>query len=124
MTGTFDPLFTKVREERDEWRGLYEHGLEDRNELLARIVRLEAAIGQLMWDAASTLAQSKGYQMAKACFPESAYPVNAPYSGSVTDSIDVDPPCDKETPARQAHSKSEYKRLTALGVDCTPPETR
>src|ERR1700728_1205110 len=25
----------------------------------------------------------------------------------------------KETP-RQAHSKSEYKRLTALGVECTP----
>jgi hypothetical protein len=45
-------------------------------------------------------------------------------TGDFTDSIDVDPPCDKETPARQAHSKSEYKRLTALGVDCTPPDSK
>jgi hypothetical protein len=44
--------------------------------------------------------------------------------GDYLNPIDVDPPCDKETPARQAHSKSEYKRLTALGVDCTPPKTR
>jgi hypothetical protein len=29
-----------------------------------------------------------------------------------------------ETPVRQAHSKSEYKRLTALGVECTAPETK
>ena len=27
------------------------------------------------------------------------------------------------TPLRRAHSKSEYKRLTALGVECAPPET-
>jgi len=44
MTGAFDPLFTKVREERDEWRGLYEHGLEDRNTLLARISHLESIV--------------------------------------------------------------------------------
>lgn len=31
-----------------------------------------------------------------------------------------------ETPIRQVHSKSEYKRLTALGVECvvTVPETK
>jgi hypothetical protein len=29
----------------------------------------------------------------------------------------------QETPVRRAHSKSEYKRLTTLGVECLPPET-
>jgi hypothetical protein len=68
--------------------------------------------------------------------------------GDYTNSLDIDPPCDTpDTPeamharivnetadaiakdrgltseTRRAHSKSEYKRLTALGVDCTPPET-
>jgi hypothetical protein len=28
------------------------------------------------------------------------------------------------TPLRRAHSKSEHKRLTALGVECAPPETQ
>ena len=30
---------------------------------------------------------------------------------------------ESETQVRQAHSKSEYKRFTALGVECSPPET-
>lgn len=36
--------------------------------------------------------------------------------------LDIDLP-QSQTPAPRAHSKSEYKRLTALGVECSPPET-
>jgi hypothetical protein len=38
-------LNSKVIAERDEWRGLYEHGLEDRNTLLAENVRLKNFLG-------------------------------------------------------------------------------
>lgn len=37
-------LNSKVIAERDEWRGLYEHGLEDRNALLAEIERRKAQL--------------------------------------------------------------------------------
>jgi hypothetical protein len=35
-----------LERERNEWRGLYEHGLEDRNALLARIVTIEEQFGR------------------------------------------------------------------------------
>jgi hypothetical protein len=92
-----------------DYEALKSQWLDREAHLTARIAQFEAVLTKfLVWNG-TDYADDESRERALVGICEEAY-VLIPASAS-------------ETPVRRAHSKSEYKRLTAMGVACAPPET-
>jgi len=120
-----DAELAETNSDRDRWHkafldAKYPEILPTRVDLEKRIAALEAENARLLAD----VNQDEGYERLKVALREisEGAKISALATYQAIDKARV-LLTDLETPARQAHSKSEYKRLTALGVECAAPET-
>lgn len=107
---------------RDGFKAACDGFLDDIQANKARIRELEAALRQIR-DVGQRHRDPYVEGSWFAAVADSALGSSAKTPTTELTSVSSQSASAQETPVRHAHSKSEYKRLTTLGVKCTPPET-